>query len=146
MFASDASAHVTGSVIDLDNREAPWIKRLMDEVGFDTSKMVFEDRSRNTRENAVFSKELMQPAEGETWVLVTSALHMPRSVGSIRAVGWPVVPWPVDYRTGPAQHLHFRAPWGFSEHFEALQTALHEWTGLIYYRMRGWTTELFPAR
>jgi hypothetical protein len=60
---------------------------------------LLEDRSRNTVENAVFSKALARPRLGERWLLVTSGYHMPRSVGTFRKVGFPVEPYPVDWRT-----------------------------------------------
>ena len=57
-----------------------------------------ERRSRNTQENAEFSKALVAPKEGERWLLVTSAFHMPRSVGLFRKAGFAVEPYPVDWR------------------------------------------------
>ena len=48
--------------------------------------------SRDTFENAQFTKEIVKPAPGETWLLVTSAFHMPRSMGLFRKVGFEVTP------------------------------------------------------
>lgn len=60
----------------------------------------FEDKSRNTLENAVMSKKMLNPEEGQVWVLVTSAYHMPRAVEMFKEAGWPrMVLWPTDYRT-----------------------------------------------
>ena len=61
--------------------------------------------SRNTYENAVFSKALVAPKPGEHWMLVTSAYHMPRSVGLFRKVGFAVEPYPVDWRIGGREDL-----------------------------------------
>ena len=69
--------------------------------GLDARRILVETRSRNTYENAVYSKELAQPQPGQIWLLVTSANHMPRAVGCFRAVGFDVIPYPVDYDTGP---------------------------------------------
>ena len=87
--------------------------------------------------------ELARPAPGEAWLLVTSAGHMPRSVGVFRAVGWPVLPWPVDYRTAgrTGVDLRFRV----ADRLYDLDEAAYEWLGLAYYRAVGWTTELFPG-
>jgi uncharacterized SAM-binding protein YcdF (DUF218 family) len=61
--------------------------------------MTFEANSRDTWENAVFTRDLVKPKPGETWLLVTSAWHMPRSVGIFRRLGFDVIPYPVAYRT-----------------------------------------------
>jgi uncharacterized SAM-binding protein YcdF (DUF218 family) len=67
--------------------------------GLDEARVIFEDRARNTYENALRAKALVAPQPEERWLLVTSASHMPRAVGVFRQVGWPVLPYPVDYRT-----------------------------------------------
>jgi len=132
----------SGSLSTQDFKEAPVARRFLDELGFDTHRVVFEDQSRNTWENAVFSKQLMAPQPGETWVLVTSALHMPRSMGAFRAAGWSVIPYPVDYTTsGRESGLAFDPGSAFSR----LDVGLHEWLGLAYYRWRGWSDSLFPG-
>jgi uncharacterized SAM-binding protein YcdF (DUF218 family) len=119
--------------------ETDGAKLLFGELGIDPSRVIFEDRSRNTYENAVFSKALATPKPGEIWLLVTSASHMPRSVGVFRAAGWTVVPWPVAYKTGGPYTVRFGG------HFLHLDLALHEWIGLAAYRVLGRTNALFPA-
>lgn len=132
----------SGNPARQDVKEAHGVRRLLVEIGLGPERMEFEDQSRNTRENAVFTKDMVQPRPGETWVLVTSAAHMPRSVGAFRAVGWPVLAYPVDYATtGQEPVLGFSPAGGFA----ALGQAVHEWLGLIYYRLRGWTDEVFPG-
>jgi uncharacterized SAM-binding protein YcdF (DUF218 family) len=119
--------------------EAEAAKALLGELGLDTSRIVFEDRSRNTFENAVDSKGLMKPQPGEVWVLVTSAQHMPRSVGIFRRVGWPVLPWPVGYKAG--DESPFSSP---GLRFQRLDGGVHEWIGLVAYRLLDRTDSLFP--
>lgn len=132
----------SGSLTTQELKEAPVAKRFLDELGFDTARVMFEDQSRNTWENAVLSKQAMNPQVGETWLLVTSALHMPRSVGAFRAAGWSVLPYPVDYLTSG-----HKGAWGFDlgGALSRLDTGLHEWLGLAYYRWRGWSDSLFPG-
>lgn len=132
----------SGSLTRQDAKEAPVARRFLAELGFDPSKVVFEDQSRNTRENATLTKELAAPKAGETWLLVTSALHMPRSVGTFRAAGWTVTAYPVDYLTAPAG-----GGFGFdpAAAFSRLDIGLHEWLGLLYYRLRGWSDSAFPS-
>lgn len=63
-------------------------------------RVLYDDQSRTTWENAVNAFTLGQPKPGETWLLVTSASHMPRAIGAFRGAGWPMMlPWPVAYRT-----------------------------------------------
>ncbi len=119
--------------------ETDGARLLFSELGLDPSRVIFEDRSRNTYENAILSKALAAPKPGEVWLLVTSAAHMPRSVGIFRRAGWPVIPWPVAYKTGGPYDVQLGA------HFLHLDLALHEWAGLIAYRLLGRTDALFPA-
>lgn len=132
----------SGSVLHPDEKEAPVAKVFLASLGFDTARVVFEGQSRNTWENAVFSRELMQPKVDETWLLVTSAMHMPRAIGAFRAAGWTITAYPVDYLTaGETDGLRFNVMAGLG----AVSTALHEWIGLAYYRLRGWSDALYPA-
>ncbi|MCX8506853.1 MAG: YdcF family protein, partial [Alphaproteobacteria bacterium] len=75
--------------------EAILAGQLWREMGMSDAHLMLESRSRNTYENAVFSRELVQPQPRETWLLVTSAIHMPRALGVFRHVGWEVTPYPV---------------------------------------------------
>lgn len=125
-----------------DMREAPVAQQALIDMGADPAHLLIEDASRNTYENAVFSQRLVQPQKGEVWLLITSAKHMPRAVGVFRSVGWPVVPWPVDYATGS------QARWVNADktltRLGNLSNGLHEWAGLLFYRLSGWTDSLFP--
>ena len=135
----------SGDAFDQKDREAPHVRRLVEELGYDPARFVFEGRSRNTRENALFSKRLAHPRPGQTWLLVTSALHMPRAVGVFRAVGWPVTPYPVNYQT----LLYLRdGSWlrfDVARQLGRLGEFAHEAAGLVVYRILGWRKSIFPA-
>ena len=104
-------------------------------LGVPEAQILLEDRSRNTSENAIFTHDMIQPLEGQVWVLVTSAFHMPRSVETFRRNGWTgLIPWPVDFRTGPQT---FRAEWRLDDHLQDADVALKEYLGLVAYRMAG---------
>ena len=75
-----------------EHSEAEASAGLLDSLGLDPARILNEGRSRNTHENALFSRDMAQPQDGETWLLVTSAFHMPRSVGVFRQAGFEVVP------------------------------------------------------
>ena len=108
----------------------------------DQPRVLYEDRSRNTWENARYTKDLVAPQPGEVWVLVTSAVHMPRSVGIFRRVDFEVTPYPVDYRTGAgtAWAVYFNA----AGRLTRLDEAVREYVGLVAYRLMGRTDALFP--
>ncbi len=93
-----------GSLVNNELREADYLPLFFQQLQLDTTRVVLERDSRNTNENAILSKALVQPRPGEVWVLVTSASHMPRAVGIFCKQGWPVLPWPVDHMTAPNHH------------------------------------------
>jgi uncharacterized SAM-binding protein YcdF (DUF218 family) len=124
--------------------EASLAARLFESFGIAKERVTLEERSRDTDENAHFTKELLQPKPGERWLLVTSAHHMPRSVGVFRAAGFPVEAYPVDYRTRGAIDL-LRPFSSVGDGLRRTDTAAREWVGLVAYWLTGRTAELFPA-
>lgn len=112
-------------------------------MGLDPARIVFEDQSRNTHENAVFTYRIASPGEDENWVLITSAQHMPRSVGAFRKAGWKPIPYPVDFNT--ELPYRFALGFGLSSGINNLSLALHEWMGLVIYRFLGRSDALFPG-
>lgn len=121
--------------------EADPTRDLLVSLGVPADRMVLETRSRNTFENATDSFALVHPAPGATWLLITSAFHMPRAVGCFRHAGWTVVPYPVDYRTAPG----VRGDYLFIGRLTLLELAVREWLGLAAYYEAGHTTRLFPG-
>jgi uncharacterized SAM-binding protein YcdF (DUF218 family) len=73
-----------GTVFGDGAAEAPVIANYFKSIGIEPARILVEDRSRTTAENATFSRELAKPQDGERWLLVTSAWHMPRAVGVFR--------------------------------------------------------------
>src|SRR5215470_18012275 len=88
-----------------DAREADYATALFQGLGIPKSRLIMERLSRNTKENAEFTKELVKPKPGERWLLVTSAFHMPRSMGLFRKAGFPVEAYPVDWKIGTREDL-----------------------------------------
>jgi len=131
----------SGLLRDPNTREADLARPLLQSLGVDAARTIYERDSRNTWENAVNSKKLANPQPGETWLLVTSAWHMPRAAGCFRQAGWKVLPYPVDYLgNGP--------PWATMEvinQLHAISAAEREWIGLIAYRLMGRTDALLPG-
>jgi uncharacterized SAM-binding protein YcdF (DUF218 family) len=131
------------SLLATDGREAEYLYPLLDTFGVPRERVMLENRSRNTYENAVFAKELMRPKPGERWLLVTSAAHMPRAIGCFRRAGFAVEAYPVDWNTRPGVSLwpSVHVAHGLSR----LDSAVHEWTGLLAYWLRGRTSEILPG-
>lgn len=143
----DARILFTGgsaNLISNDAREADYAVEIFESLGIPKSRLVIERASRNTYENAIYSKALVTPKPGEHWLLVTSAFHMPRSVGLFRKVGFAVEPYPVDWRGGGREDLFsFNSLSG--EGLARTDTAVREWIGLMAYRLRGRIDDLFPG-
>lgn len=133
----------TGSLLSQEYKAADVAKRLYEEQGMDVSKIHFERNARNTYENAIFTRKEINPLPGETWVLITTAWHMPRSVGIFCKAGWPVIPYPVDHWTEPGNLV--RIDFNFSGHLKTLTAAFKEWVGLVVYYLTGKTTGVFPG-
>jgi uncharacterized SAM-binding protein YcdF (DUF218 family) len=113
-------------------------------LGIERWRVMVEDKSRNTVENARFSMDLAKPNPGARWLLVTSAYHMPRSMGVFRKVGFAVEPYPVDWRTrGPEDVLRPFPTLG--DGLRRTDTAMREWVGLAVYWLTGQSSDPFPG-
>jgi uncharacterized SAM-binding protein YcdF (DUF218 family) len=134
-----------GSAALFDPRwtEAPEGRKLLVALGVDPSRIAIEDKSRNTDENARFTAALVHPQPDQTWLLVTSAYHMPRAMGLFAKAGFSVRAYPVDYRSlGGARDWRLnREP---ARGLRLFDLAVHEWIGLIAYRMSGRIDDWFP--
>ncbi|MEP3047601.1 MAG: YdcF family protein [Roseibium sp.] len=134
-----------GLIIPAQATEAEGAVRLFRDFGVSEERIVLEDTSRNTWENAVLTKELLQPGRQQTWLLVTSAYHMPRSIGVFEAAGWTgVTAYPVDYRTrGPNDRFLWFG--GLSNGLRRFDIAFREWVGLAAYWATGRSSKIFPG-
>ena len=133
----------SGNLLDQSIKESDEAKPFLATLGVDPARVMFEGDSRNTFENAVYSKQVAQPAAGETWILITSAFHMPRALGCFRQTGWTVIPYPVDYNTTGTMEL--TAGFNLIGGLNGVSAALHEWLGLMFYYLTGRTNTLYPA-
>lgn len=125
--------------------EAAVTSRLLEEFGVAAKRMEIEGRSLNTWQNAVNSYEVALPKEGERWLLVTSAAHMPRAIGAFRKAGWSgIVAYPVDWETdGKASRWRWFT--SASQGLSRVDAAVREWIGLIAYRLSGRSGAFFPG-
>lgn len=122
-------------------------------AGIGAERILIEDRSRNTWQNALYTKNLLRARQTVCpcgYLLVTSAWHMPRAVGVFRQAGFDdgpqhrLYPWPVDYRT-----LGHSGDWQlyrwFHEGLKETDLAVKEWLGLVVYWMSGRSIDVWPA-
>jgi len=117
-------------------------KQVLSGLGLSAEKVIYEDKSRNTNENALFGSIIVKPRPEQRWILVTSAYHMPRAVATFRKAGWNIVPSPTDFRT--TGEMSFMPSFEFGGHLRALNLAIHEYMGLLVYRIMEWSGEVWP--
>jgi uncharacterized SAM-binding protein YcdF (DUF218 family) len=134
----------TGTLVLDGEGDAETAPRLLSALGVEPERLVLENKSRDTYENAVFTKELVSPKPDETWLLVTSAFHMPRSMALFDKAGFALAPWPVDYRTSGAEGVGFfrDSP---QDSLRNTTTAIREWIGLVAYWLSGRIDTPFPG-
>lgn len=117
---------------------------ILGSVGLDPKRITFEEHSTDTCDNASNTYALVRPQPGETWIVVTSAMHMPRTIACFRAAGWTgIVAQPADYWAVPGSWN--LGSFQVAANLTGFDTAVHEWAGLTYYRLVGRTREWFPA-
>ena len=132
-----------GSMVHGGVTEADVAAQLWRDLGVPADRLVLEREARNTWENATLTLKLLQPKPGETWLLITSASHMPRSMGVFRKAGWQITAWPVNYRSGAGSGVWLEA--SFPVRLQQFEWGTREWLGLFAYWLMGRTDALFPA-
>jgi uncharacterized SAM-binding protein YcdF (DUF218 family) len=134
-----------GSVLASDiETEATSGARFFTTFGVSPDRLVLEHVSRTTEENVSGIRELVSPQPGDTWLLVTSAFHMPRSVGLFRKAGFEVVPWPADYLASGEEPFGLRLGQP-AENVSVTSITLREWAALFSYWITGRIPELLPS-
>ena len=134
----------SNSLLGHPSSEAEEARGLFVAMGVDSQRITLETRSRNTDENARFTAAMIHPQAGQTWLIVTSAYHMPRAMGLFRKAGFDAVAYPTNfYTTGGRRDWRPQAdlPHGLA----MFDLAVHEWVGLIAYRLTGRIDSVFPA-
>lgn len=125
-------------------READFALRVLENLGVPPDRITLEREARNTAENAIFSKRIIAPKAGERWLLVTSAMHMPRAMGAFRHAGFPVEAYPVDYRSAGWSDV-LTVPGSLMGGIAKSDNAVHEWLGLFAYWISGQIPEPLPG-
>jgi uncharacterized SAM-binding protein YcdF (DUF218 family) len=141
---------LTGGYIDwLDERNPPAndMAEILQMLSVPEEALWYETESRNTYENALFSRQILAKKGIQSIVLVTSALHMPRAVALFEKQGFTVIPAPADYTLTQNDWERLWAPDLVTQLFNLLPSvgnlstttrALKEYIGVLTYSLRGW--------
>jgi len=87
-----------GRVFKENGNESQIAKRQLIELGIPEQKIIIEDKSRNTAENALYTRNILEKFDYRKPVLIVSAIQMQRAVMNLEKLGIEVIPYPTDYR------------------------------------------------
>ena len=126
--------------------EAVDMKAIAMAMNVPASDILLEETSLNTRENAVNVKALMAKQKIDSLLLVTSAMHMPRSVAIFKKLGVNVIPAPTDYlaTTETYEDMHQTLESRLlsllpdADALNYFTWAMKEYVGFVFYKLRGW--------
>jgi uncharacterized SAM-binding protein YcdF (DUF218 family) len=127
--------------------EAANMGAILEIMGVPPDAQLLEEASRNTRENAVFVRQILAERGIDRIILVTSATHMPRSVRLFEREGFTVLPAPTDFVGTEADWDYVRdSGWTArlllllpeASNLQISTRCLKEYVGLVVYRLRGW--------
>ena len=127
-----------GGVRTIDSREATGttMREALVQLGVPPPRIIVETRSRNTHDEAVIVSSILAPLHADQVILVTSQLHMRRSVGTFRAAGVTVIPAIARDPFGVDPWLDWLVPSNLG--LNEARDLTHEVLGLVYYSLRGW--------
>ena len=124
---------------DLDHAKVA--KSFYKKIGIETNQIIFEDKSRNTYENIIYSKKIANPKINENWLLITSASHMKRALLIADKNNWKLIPYAVDFKN--IKNFKLIPNLELLKNLNSFQQASHEWLGLISYYLMGRTAKVF---
>ncbi len=133
----------SGRLTDQSKREADYVLPLLRSLGVDQSRVILDENARNTHENALNARDLVKDVAALPWVLVTSAFHMPRAIGTFRQAGWNVLAYPVDFETLPRDGITLT--FSLRGNIGNLSHAMHEIIGLLAYWLTGRSDSAYPG-
>lgn len=130
----------SGSLRFPEHKEALYVKKYLNTIKIPDSCLIIESESKNTYENAVFSKKKLDSLQFKGNVLlVTSAFHMPRSMAVFKKAGFTnVTPYLTNRISGPRRFDwdHCLIPNG--DAISTLNMLIHEWIGFLVYKIKGY--------
>ena len=116
-------------------------KKFFEKMNVDNGQIIYENKSRNTYENILFSKKIAMPKKNESWLLVTSAFHMKRAILIAKKQNWELIPYAVDFNQ--PKKISLRPSINMFSNLSTFQMSFHEWLGLFSYYILGRTNSVF---
>lgn len=130
----------SGSIEFPEKREGKFVRKYLNEIQIADSALIIENESKNTYENAVFTKKILDSMNyNSNLLLVTSAYHMPRSLAVFKKAGYTnITPYVTNRVSGIRRYTfdHLFIP-NIDAMFN-LQLLLHEWIGYMVYKIKGY--------
>jgi uncharacterized SAM-binding protein YcdF (DUF218 family) len=128
----------TGNLLQREPPETDFLKEQFIANGIKETDIITESRSRNTYENAVFSKQILDSLHLKPpFVLITSAMHMPRAGVVFKKAGVDFIAYPCDYKV-------IESRFDFNDYITPDVTLFKKWSwfikeivGLYAYRVTG---------
>jgi uncharacterized SAM-binding protein YcdF (DUF218 family) len=129
----------SGKILNPYEKEALFIEDYLLKIGIPANDIIVESESKNTHENAIESAKILneQYLDGN-YLLVTSAIHMPRAKRCFKKAGLTVTPFSVDQQAGPRKYLldHLFIP--TVDSLVRWQQLIKEWVGFVFYKLAGY--------
>ena len=124
-----------GKVYEHRKAEAPVVRRFLIDLGVPANKVIVEDKSRDTIENARYTSEILKKNSYKKPLLVTSAYHMKRSILSFEKAGIRVMPFPAGFKTWQNKKYGWEGYLPDVTSLEGVYIALREHIGLLFYKV-----------
>lgn len=130
----------TGKIIEDEVKEAVLLQRLLRISRVPEADILVEDQSRNTHENALYSRDLLKQLSSgqQRYLLITSAFHMPRAKACFEKVGLEVDTFSADFRTDEHQFTPDVLFIPSSAAIGNLEIVIRELLGMLAYKIRGY--------
>ncbi len=130
----------SGSIKHPTHREATYVKYYLKSIAIPDSNIIIENNSKNTFENAVFTKQILDSLQfNGSVLLVTSSFHMRRSLAIFKKAGYKnLTPYITNKFTGNRKFEFDYCLLPNSEALNSFNLILHEITGYIIYKLRGY--------
>jgi len=131
----------SGSIRYPTHKEGMYVKKYLNTIRIHDSLIIIENESKNTFENATFSKKILDSLKfNGSVLLVTSAFHMPRSMATFKKAGFTnITPYLTNGMSGPRRFDWDHCLLPNAQALSNLNLLIHEWVGYVVYKIKGWS-------